>query len=270
MITVSHNKTPYHPLSYPIKEVVFLTLPVFKDVCLHLLQKYATHNIDYHFAYDRTMLHDILPNLDAGTSLLISLGTSVIVTKEELSCFAFAYNFHPASPEYPGSYPYHFALLEGAAQYGSTCHEMDEYIDHGPIVYVNYFDVESDDTSMTLLQKSLHHLFSMMENLFHMFFVDQSTPLPQGIEWSRRMFTEKKFKALCQLSSSVTKENFERLYHSLQSNVEQRNLVLHFHGHTFRYEGPVTADVIDLFAEIEELDLKETLKNNATFMQAAG
>lgn len=272
MITVSYNQSPYQPLIDPITDVVFLTLPAFKDVCLHILEKYAITDIRYHFVFDRAMLHTILPNLDHRTSLLISLGNSVILTREELDCFTHAYNFHPAPPEYPGSHPYHFALMEGESLYGATCHQMDEYIDHGPIIYVERFDITPEDTSMTLLQKSLHRLFSMMERLFDLLLNEHHAPLPQGAHWGHRMFTEKKFNQLCQLSSSMTKDEFEQRYKSLQNDVENKNLVLHFHGHTFRYEGPVTANIVDLFASTEDDKSNETPQNEhpESILQHAG
>jgi methionyl-tRNA formyltransferase len=161
--------------------------------------------------------------------------------------------------------------MEGGLRYGATCHQMDEYIDHGPILYVERFDTHQDDTSMTLLQKSLHRLFSMMERIFYLLLHEHQTPLPQGEQWGDRMFTEKKFNSLCQLSSSMTKDAFEQRYHSLQKDVENKNLVLHFHGHTFRYEGPVTADIVDLFATSEDVHNASSPKeNDATILQNVG
>jgi hypothetical protein len=64
------------------------------------------------------------------------------------------------------------------------------------------------------------------------------------------MMTEKRLQSLCQLSSTVTKDVFDQRYQSFQKGVEAKNLVLHFHGHTFRYEGPVDSDVVDLFGDV--------------------
>jgi methionyl-tRNA formyltransferase len=168
MITISHNNNPYRPLVKVLTDVVFLTLPAFKEVCLHILEKHAVEDMRYHFAFDRH-----IPTLSQESSLLISLGTSVIVKQHELDCFTLAYNFHPAPPEYRGSQPYHFALYEKATHYGATCHEMDLYIDHGPIVYVDRFEILPGHTSMDLLHYSLHQLFAMMENLFHVLLQEQ-------------------------------------------------------------------------------------------------
>ena len=52
-----------------------------------------------------------------------------------------AYNFHPGSPEYPGSCSASFAIYAGAARFAATAHEMRARVDSGPIVAVDWFDI---------------------------------------------------------------------------------------------------------------------------------
>ena len=55
-----------------------------------------------------------------------------------------AYNFHPGPPEYPGWAPAHFALYEGATEFGATFHAMAARVDAGPIIDVLCFDIPAN------------------------------------------------------------------------------------------------------------------------------
>ena len=56
-----------------------------------------------------------------------------------------AINFHPASPEYPGTGCNNFALYENAGEYGVTCHYMAPKADTGKIIKVKRFPVFAND-----------------------------------------------------------------------------------------------------------------------------
>jgi methionyl-tRNA formyltransferase len=76
---------------------------------------------------------------------LIAFSSAVIVPPDMLSALGFgAYNFHPGPPEYPGWAPAHFALYDGATEFGATVHAMAERVDSGPIVDVSRFPIPSD------------------------------------------------------------------------------------------------------------------------------
>src|ERR1700760_1090680 len=76
---------------------------------------------------------------------LIAFSSPVIVPSLVLAALGYgAYNFHPGSPEYPGWAPAHFALYEGATEFGCTIHRMVERVDAGPIVEVETFDIPED------------------------------------------------------------------------------------------------------------------------------
>src|SRR5512141_50074 len=68
-----------------------------------------------------------------------------------------AINFHPASPEYPGIGCNNFALYEGAAQYGVTCHHMAAKVDTGSIIAVKRFPVLPEDDVESLLKRTYEH-----------------------------------------------------------------------------------------------------------------
>lgn len=71
-----------------------------------------------------------------GGGVLISYSTGVIVPPTVLSRYERAYNFHAATPHYPGRDPHHWAAYDGVHDYGATCHVMAAKVDAGPIIGV--------------------------------------------------------------------------------------------------------------------------------------
>lgn len=72
-----------------------------------------------------------------------------------------AINFHPGSPEYPGSGCLNFALFENSKTYGVTCHLMTEKIDEGQIIECHRFLIEDMDTVNSLLEKTHRKLLKL-------------------------------------------------------------------------------------------------------------
>src|SRR4029079_998386 len=114
--------------------------------------------------YPVTASEDLL-GIDAGLlrrARLIAFSSAVIVPPGILSALGFgAYNFHPGPPEYPGWAPAHFALYEGAAEFGATAHAMAERVDSGPIVAVSRFTIPSDMDVVALERLTYAHLARM-------------------------------------------------------------------------------------------------------------
>ena len=76
---------------------------------------------------------------------LIAFTSPIIVPINVLDLLGFgAYNFHPASPDFPGWAPAHFAVYHQATQFGATAHVMTERVDAGPIVDVELFSISRD------------------------------------------------------------------------------------------------------------------------------
>lgn len=65
-----------------------------------------------------------------------------------------AINFHPGSPEYPGSGSLNFALYENSKFYGVTSHLMSEKVDAGSIVECRRFPIHDSDSVNTLLERT--------------------------------------------------------------------------------------------------------------------
>src|SRR5271167_2202877 len=78
-------------------------------------------------------------------SRLVAYVTPVIAPPAILSQLGYgAFNFHPGPPSYPGWAPAHFALYDGAKEFGATAHVMIEEVDAGPIVNVALFPIPAD------------------------------------------------------------------------------------------------------------------------------
>lgn len=63
-------------------------------------------------------------------------------------------NFHPAPPSFRGSGAINRALEKNETVFGATCHHIDEKIDNGNIIDVEFLKIIPDDNLNTLLPKA--------------------------------------------------------------------------------------------------------------------
>lgn len=109
-----------------------------------------------------------------------------------------AINFHPGSPNYPGTGCYNFALYERSKQYGVTVHHMEEKVDTGDIIMTSYFDISRFETVETLKLKSMNHLLFCFEKIISC--ISSGIPLPASDEtWQRKPFTRKEMYNLFEI-----------------------------------------------------------------------
>src|SRR6185436_11249852 len=111
--------------------------------------------------------------------LMVSFISSWIYPEQLLSNAAFAaINFHPGSPEYPGTGCTNFAIYNGEKEYGVTCHYMKATVDTGNIIAVKRFPLKEEDTVFGVTQKC----YGLIEELFYeiMDCILQGRPLPSS------------------------------------------------------------------------------------------
>jgi Methionyl-tRNA formyltransferase len=127
---------------------------------------------------------------------VISFVSPWIIPKNLLDCAQkAAINFHPGSPEYPGTGCYNFALYEDSKKYGVTVHHMKEKVDSGDIVMTSYFDISPYESVETLKLKSMNHLLYCFEKIACGIALGE--PLPTSNEtWMRKPFTRKEMYEL--------------------------------------------------------------------------
>lgn len=155
--------------------------------------------------------HDKLPPhvLNWQGDLFISFISSWIYPGALLnSAKCAAINFHPGSPEYPGTGCTNFAIYEGAREYGITCHHMNSQVDAGNIIMVKRFPVSTTDTVYDVTQ----HCYRLIEESFYelMETILKKEALPVSTEqWKRKPFTRKQLDELCTVTPDMSEEEIE-------------------------------------------------------------
>jgi len=103
---------------------------------------------------------DIIPELKKiNADVFVVMGYPQILPPEILSIPRLGtLGIHPSLlPKYRGASPIQSALLENEAETGVTLYQMDEKVDHGPILAANTLSIDEDETN-TGLEKKLASL----------------------------------------------------------------------------------------------------------------
>lgn len=142
--------------------------------------------------------------------LLISFIGSWIIPEKLLQQASYAaINFHPGSPEYPGTGCTNFAIYNGETEYGVTCHHMKSMVDTGNIIAVKRFPIAKEDTVFSVTQQC----YQLIETTFYeiMDCILQGNPLPASKEqWKRKPYTRKELNELCYIRPGMPEEEIER------------------------------------------------------------
>lgn len=120
-----------------------------------------------------------------------------------------AINFHPGSPDYPGTGCTNFALYNNAAEYGVTCHHMKAVVDTGQIIKVAKFQLQPSDTVFGVTR----HCYELLEQLFYemMEILARGEALPVSDEkWTRKAYTRKELNELCEIKADMSEEEIEK------------------------------------------------------------
>lgn len=188
----------------------------------------------------------------APEAVIIAYGTGIIVPTEILAVHkAPAYNFHAAPPAYPGRDPHHFAVYDGATEYGATAHVMTARVDDGPILGVKRFPVTAGTPPHRLLALASAALTELFAELAPAMASGVALPVLAGESWGNRRGTRRLFRKLCTLSPLVSEEEFHRRRSAFQ--VEgYNNLTTTLHGHRFRIEGEAEQENWSTYSEFTE------------------
>ena len=120
-----------------------------------------------------------------------------------------AINFHPGSPEYPGTGCTNFAIYDGAKEYGITCHYMNSGVDSGKIIMVKRFPVSLTDTVYDVTQRC----YQLIEESFYevIDIILRGEPLPLSNEqWAKKPYTRKQLDELCYVTADMNEEEISR------------------------------------------------------------
>lgn len=75
-----------------------------------------------------------------------------------------AINFHPSTPEFPGSGAYSWALYKSCSEFGVTVHLMNEKFDNGKILDVYKFKIDKNFVLNDLIEKTYKFSLVVFEN----------------------------------------------------------------------------------------------------------
>jgi methionyl-tRNA formyltransferase len=157
-------------LGYTVKGILTNDNPVFsKD--LSLTQLAAEHNIPVIASPDEIPACDIL----------YSVQYHLILQQQHISrARQRAVNLHMAPlPEYRGCNQFSFAILDGAATFGTTVHTMDARIDHGDILFENRFSIPENCWVNELYQLTYEASLQLFTSSLPAIINDEVHPVPQ-------------------------------------------------------------------------------------------
>ena len=169
---------------------------------------------------------------------LFSFSTSIIVPSDVLRRFdGAAYNLHAASPEYPGRDPHHWAVYDGATRYGATLHQMTPRVDDGPIIDVEWFDVEAGTMPPQLLAAANAAALRLLARVAPQLQRSGALVVDPDLRWTGVKRTRADFLAMCRLPPDILAAEFAHRVRAFDSP-NHDNLSVTLHGRTFRLERP--------------------------------
>ncbi len=174
-------------------------------------EEYILKNFPNHLIFEGGRKDKLPPEvLNWQGDIMISFISSWIYPAALLNNAAMAaINFHPGSPEYPGTGCTNFAFYEGAKEYGITCHYMNAAVDAGNIIAVKKFAIKEADTVYSVTQ----HCYHLIEETFYelMDCILQGQPLPSAEEkWAKKPYTRKQLDELCYIRPDMTATEIEK------------------------------------------------------------
>ena len=166
---------------------------------------------------------------------LIAFATPVVVPSGVLDALGYgAYNFHPGPPAYPGWAPAHFALYEGAAEFGATLHAMAARVDSGPIIEAVHFPIPRDIGVQGLEGLAYAHLAQLFWRLAK-YLATKTGPLPHStLQWGNRKFSRRAYRAICDIPLDISKEELDRRLRVFGGNHWGMSPAVNLHGVEFR------------------------------------
>ena len=138
----------------------------------------------------------------------------LILPKKLLERARHSINFHPASPEYPGSGMSSWAIYNESIDYGVTAHLINENIDDGGILMVKRFPILESDNAIRLLSRAKKYLLILFYEMVEKLFIDQ-TPIEVLLEsneekWVGKARKIKEVDKMSAISLDVDSQELEK------------------------------------------------------------
>jgi len=166
---------------------------------------------------------------------LLAFASPVIVPAQILDALGFgAYNFHPGSPDYPGWAPAHFALYDGASEFGATVHVMAERVDCGPIVDTVRFAIPSGINAQGLEGLAYAYLAQLFWRLAKALSTEPELLPVLSLQWGGRKTSRRAYRAICNIPLDISKEELDRRIRIFGGNHFGIAPTINLHGVEFR------------------------------------
>ena len=161
-------------------------------------------------------------------------------------------NFHPGSPNYPGSGGLNLTLFNEEEEFGVTAHLMNEKVDSGDIIEYQNFKVYKTDNVETLLERT--------HNYLHCLFIELTTQLRQeGNEFIKNKINKNKIQ-WSEVSTKISEIDKLQIIEKDVTEIELAKRIrsfnhpnfppkVHIHNHRFIYRGKL--DYIKIHKKLE-------------------
>ena len=144
-----------------------------------------------------------------------------------------AINFHPGSPEYPGSGCLNYALYENSNIYGVTAHLITEKIDDGDIIECRRFPIYESDTVRTLLDRTHVNLLDLFFDVISgiaingKYFIDNSLKNSTNEKWSGLKRKIKDLNNLSIVDKNISENELKKLIRATYTENFPTKIILH-------------------------------------------
>ena len=166
---------------------------------------------------------------------LIAFASNTIVPPDLLAGLGYgAYNFHPGPPNYPGIAPTHFALYDGAAEFGVTLHAMAERVDTGVILDVASFCLPENCSVLGLCELTYSELLKLCVEWADPLANRESLPTPRpAIPWSGRRNSRHNDRSICDIPLDISEDELWRRMRVFGASHYGISPTVNLHGVTF-------------------------------------
>jgi methionyl-tRNA formyltransferase len=175
----------------------------------------------------KTFCHSSLEN-----KILVSYNTNIIISKDDFEKCESSFNIHAASPNFPGRDPHHWAKYVGATKYGATLHYMTDKVDNGPIIKVNWFSIDSNDTPSNILQKANFEAVKLLDYILSALSKFAEIQVDASEQWNTKKYKRADLVKICDVTDLIDTSEFDLRVNSFYTE-KHPNLYLKKFDQTF-------------------------------------
>lgn len=154
------------------------------------------------------------PEHNFNCDILISYLCPFIIPKKILDNSTYKINFHSAPPEYPGSFPYNWAIYEESNMYGVTCHHMNQKVDSGDIIMVERFPIIPGENVKGIQEKATDKLLQMFEYIIDIIEKGGNIETCKNEAWVGIKRTKKDIESLRKITLDMDQNEIKRRINS--------------------------------------------------------